>query len=265
MPTASSREWDSESYHRIAEPQYEWGKKVVARLTLRGDETVLDAGCGTGRLTAEVLRKLPRGRVIALDLSQNMLGTACRELEARFGHQVRFICANLLAIPLCQAVDGIFSTAVLHWVPDHPKLFAELHSALRPGGWLEAQCGGGPNLRRLRTRAAELMAREPFNRYMKDFQDRREYADEVATRERLRNAGFEEVRVWTEAAPATFPTPERFKEFIGAVNMHKYVGHIQDPAIVKHFLDELTTAAAGDDPPYTLDYWRMNISARKPQ
>jgi trans-aconitate 2-methyltransferase len=71
-----SREWNSAAYHRLSGPQVSWGKKVLSRLRLRGDEVVLDAGCGTGRLTAELLEALPRGRVVGLDQSQNMLGSA---------------------------------------------------------------------------------------------------------------------------------------------------------------------------------------------
>ena len=259
-----SREWDAEAYHRLSEPQFEWGLKVVERLRLRGDECVLDAGCGPGRLTAELLARLPRGRVLGADLSENMLRTAREHLASRFGGRVRFLCADLTALPLRAAADGVFSTAVFHWIPDHPKLFASLFAALRPGGWLEAQCGGAGNLERLRSRAQQLMHRPEFAPHFRGFEDNREYASPDLTVQRLRAAGLVEAEAWLEPAPATFPTRERFREFIGKVNLHKYVARLEDGALSQRFLDAMAEQAADDDPPFTLDYLRMNLRGRKP-
>lgn len=259
-----SREWDAEAYHRLSEPQFEWGLKVVGRLKLRGDETVLDAGCGSGRLTAELLARLPQGQVLCADLSGNMLRSAREHLEPCYRGRVRFLCADLTALPLQAVADGAFSTAVFHWIPDHPKLFKSLFAALRPGGWLEAQCGGGRNLERLRSRAQQLMRSAEFATHFQGFEDGREYASPELTVERLRAAGFEAAEAWIEPAPATFPTRERFREFIGKVNLHKYVARLEDGALSERFLDAMAEQAAGDDPPFTLDYLRMNLRARKP-
>ena len=164
-----SREWNSFQYHRLSEPQLSWGKKLLSCLRLRGDEVLLDAGCGTGRLTAELLQALPRGRVVALDLSKNMLGTAREHFEPQFGKRVGFVAADLQALPFEQAFDGVVSTAAFHWVPDHELLFRSLHRALRPSGWLHAQCGGGPNLLKLRTRVNSLSSTPPFARFFSGF------------------------------------------------------------------------------------------------
>ena len=120
--TTSSREWDSSAYDRISAPQLSWGKKVVERLSVRGDEMVLDAGCGTGKLTREVLQLLSSGHVVGLDVSQNMLRVARENLGKDFGERVEFVAADLLALPFDQEFDGIFSTAAFHWVPDHDRL-----------------------------------------------------------------------------------------------------------------------------------------------
>src|SRR2546423_2203542 len=153
-----SREWNSTVYHRLSAPQVSWGKKVLSRLRLRGDELVLDAGCGTGRLTADLFEVLPRGRVVGIDLSQNMLQSAREHLLAQYGSRVSLVEADLLDLPFERAFDGIVSTAAFHWVLDHLRLFVGLRQALIPGGWLEAQCGGGQNVISLRTRANELAA-----------------------------------------------------------------------------------------------------------
>src|SRR3712207_708774 len=102
-------EWDAASYHRLSAPQFSWGVRLLERLRLNGDETLMDAGCGTGRLTALLLERLPRGRVVAVDLSQNMLEEARSHLSPRFGGRVEFVRADLAWLPFDGAFDGVFS------------------------------------------------------------------------------------------------------------------------------------------------------------
>jgi trans-aconitate 2-methyltransferase len=143
---SGSRDWDAATYDRIADPMTRWGGTVLERLPLTGDETVLDAGCGSGRVTELLAEALPRGRVIALDGSPAMLGEA-RVRLARFGEQVEYVLADLRRpLPLSAPVDAILSTATFHWVPDHAALFANLAAVLRPGGRLVGQCGGAGNI-----------------------------------------------------------------------------------------------------------------------
>lgn len=130
--SSCSREWDASAYHRLSEPQVSWGKKVLSGLKLRGDEVLMDAGCGTGRLTAKLLQNLPRGLVVGIDVSENMLAGARDHLRPQFGDRVHFVAADLQQLPFERAFDGIFSTAAFHWVPDHSRLFRSLFQALRP-------------------------------------------------------------------------------------------------------------------------------------
>jgi len=259
------REWNSEIYHRVSRPQLEWGLKVLDRLSLRGDETVADAGCGSGKVTAELLRRLPRGRVVAMDLSQNMLQTAREHLKAKFDGRVFFAAADLHDIPLDGALDGIFSTAAFHWLADHDRLFRSLFRALKPGGWLEAQCGGGPNLARVRERTLTLTSRAEFAPFFAGWAPTWNYPDDVTTAERMRRAGFAEVKTWLEEAPATLADAAEYEEFLATVTLHRHVARIPDSAMRGRFMDELARQAATDSPPFTLDYWRLNLSGRKPR
>ena len=120
-------EWEAGTYHRVSTPQVNWGRTVLARLPLTGTETVVDAGCGTGRLTAELLERVPNGHVIAVDRSANMLAEAEAHLAPRFGDRVSFHLADVQDLSLPEPVDAIFSTATFHWVPDHPRLFRALY------------------------------------------------------------------------------------------------------------------------------------------
>jgi ubiquinone/menaquinone biosynthesis C-methylase UbiE len=259
-----SREWDSETYHRLSSPQVGWGRRVLSRLQLKGDETVLDAGCGTGRLTAELLDRLPHGRVFAVDLSQNMVLTARQHLQPRFSGQTAFVVADLQYLPYFQAMDGIFSTATFHWVKDHDRLFRSLYTALRPGGWLEAQCGGGPNLANLLGKATRLISVPPLDQFFVGWQSPWEYASPETTTERLRRAGFEEVSASMEPAPVRFDEPEKFRQYLATVIFHRHLDRISIHGLRERFLDELTQQSAKDDPPLVADYWRLNMSARRP-
>lgn len=266
----ASREWNASVYHRVSDPQFEWGLKVLNRLQLRGDETVLDAGCGTGRLTAELLRRLPRGKVVAVDVSHNMLQTAEETLKAEFGERVTFVAAdagNLLAErpELVASFDGIFSTAVFHWVLDHDRLFANLFQALRPGGWVHAQSGGGPNLERLLRRFTSLALSGKFEPYLGHARSPWTYASDTETAVRLRQAGFVNVETSMEAAPARLEDHNAFVEFVGSVILRSYLPMLPEPLLRQDLLHDLARQAAQDTPPFELDYWRLNLRALRPR
>ena len=190
-------DWNAAKYDKVADPQARWGAEVLERLPLEGDETVLDAGCGTGRVTELLLARLPRGRVVALDASEAMLEQARGRL-ARFGDQVSYVHADLeQPLPIGEPVDAVLSTATFHWVLDHDALFANLASVLRPGGWLVAQCGGSGNVATLLRAAQEV---HPGFRRVHNFQTAE------ATRDRLERSGFDQVDAWLSDAPTPFET-----------------------------------------------------------
>jgi trans-aconitate methyltransferase len=258
------REWNAETYHRVSSPQFTWGRRVLDRLPLAGSETVLDVGCGTGRLTDFVAERVPRGQVVAIDASANMLGVARAFLQPRHGRRVTFVRADAAALPVAGRADAIFSTATFHWVLDHDRLFGSLFAALRPGGRLVAQCGGGPNVQRLKDRAAALMNDATFARYFEHWQGPWLYADADATSRRLAAAGFVDIEVDVQPAPTVMPDEAAFREFITNVICHPYLAVLPDGELRTRFIDRLTDQAAADTPPYELDYWRLNMAARKP-
>ncbi|MGA7907530.1 MAG: methyltransferase domain-containing protein [Candidatus Sulfotelmatobacter sp.] len=262
--SSKSREWNSSVYHRLSQPQVSWGKKVLARLRLRGDEVVLDAGCGTGRLTAELLEALPRGRVVAIDLSQNMLNSAREHLLGQSGNRVRLAAADLLHLPFAGVFDGIVSTAAFHWVLDHDQLFSSLRRALRPGGWLEAQCGGGPNLRALRQRADELGAAPRFRGFLAGFREPWLFQNAEGAAETLRRAGFVNIKTSIEPAPTVLEDARQYKEFVHNIILRQHLECLPAEELRAEFIGNLAERAAADDPPFSLDYWRLNLSAVVP-
>lgn len=255
-------DWNAEKYHELSSPQQAWGRRVLDRLQLAGHERVLDLGCGTGRLTEELAGRVREGRVIAADRSTAMLETASRWLSAR-APRVRLAQVDGAALPFRRAFDAIFSTATFHWIPDHAALFRSIVTALVPGGRLVAQCGGGPNLALLYGHA-DAIARRPFYaHYFVDWQPPGNYADVETTRRRMLAAGFVDITVWLEAAPTPFRNAAEYQDFVTTVCLRQHLVRIP-VADRAAFLREVTMLAAADDPPFTLDYWRLNIDARRP-
>ena len=257
-------EWNAASYHKVSGPQTAWGQRVLARLEVRGDERVIDAGCGTGRLTGELMSRLPRGRLVAIDRSWNMLITARANLRPDFDNRVGFARVQLPHLPFAEWADLVFSTATFHWVHDHEALFANIYRALRAGGRLFAQCGGGPNLAHAHALAESVMQREPFAPFFENWPSVWEFSTPEATAARLRAAGFEDVETSLEAAPTTLADEANYREFVTTVIYNPHLARIPDPALRARFIDEITALAARDTPAFTLDYWRLNMQARRP-
>lgn len=255
-------DWNAERYHELSSPQQAWGRRVLERIQLTGGERVLDLGCGTGRLTAELARRVPGGRVIAADRSTAMLETASRWLRAH-APGVRLAQVDGAALPFNRAFDAIFSNATFHWIPDHAALFRSLVTALVPGGRLVSQCGGGPNIALLYAHADAIARRPFFAHYFSEWTPPGIYADVEATRRRMHAAGFVDINVWLEAAPTSFDTAAAYQEFVATVCLRQHLSRLPS-ADRPSFLREVTMLAAADDPPFTLDYWRLNIDARRP-
>jgi trans-aconitate methyltransferase len=264
LSSSNVREWNSSEYHRLSQPQVSWGKKVLSRLKLRGDELVLDAGCGTGRLTADLLQALPTGRVVALDVSQNMSRAAREYLRPQFGERAQVITADLLDLPFIAAFDGIVSTAAFHWVLDHDRLFRGLFQSLRPGGWLQAQCGGGQNIARLSGRMDALAQSPKFASFLATFPSPWLYQNAEGAAGTLKRAGFVEVQTNIEAAPTLFDDRRHYFEFVKTVIVRAHLERLPDENLREQYVSDLSDQAADDDPPFLIDYWRLNLSARKP-
>jgi trans-aconitate 2-methyltransferase len=244
------REWDGTSYDRISGTMEAFGLDVLDRLTLQGDEVVLDAGCGSGRITQALIERLPRGRVIAVDESASMIDAAWR----RLGPDADLRVADLLELELDEPVDAILSTATFHWIADHDRLFARLHAALRTGGRLVAQCGGEGNIDILRAKAREVLAHEPYAHHFRDWRAPWNYAAPEPTRERLLGAGFTSAECWLTPAARQ---PEEPREFLSTIVLGPHVQQL--PADLREpFMDEVL-ALAGE--PVVVDYVRLNIDA----
>ncbi|MGZ8583637.1 MAG: class I SAM-dependent methyltransferase [Actinomycetota bacterium] len=241
-----TRDWNAAAYDRLPIPMTRWGETVLSWLELDGDERVLDAGCGTGQVTAALLDRLPRGEVVALDGSASMIDRARERLG---DERVTYVVADLQEpLPVEQPVDAVLSTATFHWVLDHDALFRNLATVMRPGAQLAAQCGGKGNIASVE-RALRDMG--------EGFVGHKHFAGPDETRRRLEAAGFRDVEVWLHEEPSPVPA-EDLEPYLTAICLGDHVeGMGEDER--RRFVHEVATRM----PAPVIDYVRLNIRARR--
>jgi trans-aconitate 2-methyltransferase len=247
------RSWHGATYDRLSTPMEAMGREVLERLPLEGSETVIDAGCGSGRVTEALLARVPNGRVIGVDVSASMVDAA----RERLGDQVELHVADLAALDLGLQADAILSTATFHWIADHDRLFARLRAHLRPGGLLVAQCGGRGNIANVHAAAREVMKRAPYAPHFAGWAGPWNFATPQDTERRLRAAGFSEARAWLQELPVT---PEEPHAYLTEINLGAHLGRLPDE-LRSGFVDEVMEVLGG--PRVTIDYVRLNIDARR--
>jgi trans-aconitate 2-methyltransferase len=242
----SAREWDAATYDRLAAPMTRWGRDVVGRLELRGDERVLDAGCGTGRVTEMLRERLPDGDIVALDGSGAMVATARERLG---GDRVEYLVADLRRpLPVAPPVDAVVSTATFHWIVDHDTLFANLAAVMRPGAQLVAQCGGRGNIASVEAALRDMG---------ESFEGRKHFAGPEDTRDRLQRAGFTGIETWLQEEPTSL-APEDLEPYLAAVMLGDHVEGLPEKER-RGFAHEVAIRL----PASRIDYVRLNILARR--
>ncbi len=253
-------EWNAKEYERLGDPMTRWGGQVLERLQLHGDETVLDGGCGTGRVTEQLLAKLPRGKVIGADASSKMIEQA----RERFAGdpQVSLLVADLTTIELPEPVDAILSTATFHWIKDHDKLFAQLAKILKPGGQLVAQCGGATNIAGVMEAIEEIMHSSTYTAAFDGWHSPWLYATPEETKERLTRAGFADIHTWLTPEPTELSSREHLVDYLLTIVLGQHV--LKLPADQhRPFAEAATDARLRRFGQPQIDYVRLNIVARK--
>lgn len=248
-----ARDWDGQTYDRISAPMEEMGLAVLQRLELRGDETVIDAGCGSGRITAELLRRLPDGHVIAVDGSASMIEAAHERLGDR--PDLELVVADLTELDLGgRRADAILSTATFHWIADHATLFARLRAALRDGGRLVAQCGGEGNIAAVHAAAAAAGAAPPYAEHFAGWVGPWRFAGPEETEALLRGAGFAHAQCGLEAWPVT---PEDPATWLRTIVLGSHLERLPE-ALREPFVGDVLARLPE---PVVIPYVRLNIDA----
>jgi trans-aconitate 2-methyltransferase len=250
---AKPRDWDAAAYERLSAPVAAMGRDVLSRLELTGDETVLDAGCGTGRVTAALVERLPRGHVIAVDGSPAMVAEARRRLP----ESVEVREADLLELVLDEPADAIVSTATFHWILDHDRLFAQLREALLPGGRLVAQCGGAGNVEAVKDAGFELARRDPFAEHLGGWGGDWNFVSPAETEERLRRLDYADVWCWSSRVDVDLEDPAGY---LAAICLGSFLERLPQE-LHEPFIESAVELLGA---PLTIHYVRLNILARRP-
>lgn len=252
--------WDARTYDRVSIVQEEWGHRVMERRKWEGEEVVLDAGCGSGRPTRILATKVPRGTVYAVDMDESMVSQAQENL--RDFRNVHVIQSDIASVQLPEMVDVVFSNAVLHWIADHGKVFANFASLLKDGGELVAQCGGHGNLEKSLAILDGVAAADPFRQYFAGWKSPWNFAAPEETEKLLYRAGFTKAAAYLSIEPVAFASREQFSTYFKTAVIRAHLARL--PAQLRdRFLEEYLDECEKQSQKWVLDYVRLNISAEK--
>lgn len=270
--------WNADVYEKIGTPMREWAQQVIDDLGLKGDETVLDAGCGSGSVTLDLLSKLPDGKVYAVDGSLQMIERLKKTLEERKIDNVIAVHADLTKLQLNEEVDVVFSNAVFHWIPDDDGLFGSLARATKSGGRLRAQCGGGANIRKLMIAAREVEALPRYNKYLSGRVEPRKYRTNDQAKTALERNGWKDARAETFESPVTFDDEDQAVLYLRTIILQEQAaaldaaenaasseaGKPRLQGLGDRFLrDVIAEVEARHGQPFVADYVRLDLWATR--
>ncbi len=182
-------QWDSKDYAANSEVQQQWAVELMNKLSLQGDEQLLDIGCGDGKITVMLARNLPRGHVTGIDSSAEMIQLA----HTAHGHldNIDFRLEDARVLPFTKEFDVIFSNAALHWIRDHRPVLESIFRSLRPGGRVLVQMGGKGNAADVVRAMEEVIARHEWQSFFENFTFPYGFYGPGKYSTRLKKAGFE--------------------------------------------------------------------------
>lgn len=262
--TTSNTHWNAEVYDRIGTPMRGWAQAVIDDLGLRGDETVLDAGCGSGSVTFDLLERLPNGRIIAVDSSPEMIGQLSKTIAQRGETRITPILGSLTDFALHEPVDIVFSNATLHWIQDDDALFTCLLRATKPGGRFRAQCGGGHIFAKFMPAVNAVRLSEPFVQHLRDYHDGKNYRTPESATAIMERNGWTDARASAFDAPVAFDAEDDAALYLRTIILRDHVANLPEDLQEPYVRAVIREYIARHGPPFTADYVRLNLWATRP-
>ena len=256
-------EFDAEKYRKGSAHQRQWGDRLISELSLKGDERILDLGCGDGAITAQLAELVPNGQVVGIDASRNMIEAARNAYKAE---NMRFDLMDINEIDFEDEFDVVFSNAALHWVTDHEQLIANVYESLRAGGIARFNFAGDGNCSALIRILKEVMARGEYAVYFDRFQWPwyMPIADEYESL--LERFDFRETRVWAKHADRHFADAKEMTRWIDQPSIVPFLRCIDraDKQIFRNaVVEQMVKETIQGDGTYFETFRRINVFAKK--
>ena len=268
--------WDARTYDQVSRlVQYRWGQRLIKWRKWRGNEIIMDAGCGSGLLTKQLAKQVPRGKVYAVDIDPNMIKQAKNNLKSF--DNVEIIQSSFTDVKLPRKMNVIFSNAALHWVLDHRKAFQNFWAMLKPMkdtrsnnySQLLIQCGGYGNLQQTITVLERIAHSDSFKVYFADWKHSWYFATPDETDALLEEIGYINRTIYLHSDRVFLPNRRIYSKFIKTVVMKPYLerlaadndGRKLKTLFLDLFLDEVEKCTNRSEERWSLDYVRLNIVA----
>ena len=192
QPAENEDGWNASDYANSSAAQKSWASDLIEQLDLVGDEAILDVGCGDGKVTEMISKKVPYGSVLGIDRSQKMIDLACRQYQST---TLTFKQMDACSISLNKQFHLVFSNAALHWVKDHHAVLDGMHRHLLHGGKILLQMGGAGNAADMVSVVSNLITESPWSHYFKRFQFPYYFYTQEQYHQWVADAGFEIVDI----------------------------------------------------------------------
>jgi len=188
-------QWDARDYRESSSAQMQWARELLGKLQLRGNERVLDIGCGDGKITAEIAKRLSTGSILGIDSSEEMINFSKENFPQDEYRNLDFKLADAQKLPFDSEFDIIFSNATLHWVLDHVNVLQGIKKSLKPGGRILLQMGGRGNASALFTVLDSVLVKYRWGKFFREFSFPYGFYGVDDYRMWLKQAGLKEKRI----------------------------------------------------------------------
>jgi trans-aconitate methyltransferase len=256
-------EFDANQYKQGSSHQQNWGEKLVAELDLLGDERILDLGCGDGRLTALLARRVPKGSVLGIDASRNMIAAACTDHVLS---NLEFQVQDINTIDMKSTFNVIFSNATLHWIKDHNNLWQRVYQALAPAGIVRFNFAGHGNCRTFFEVVRQVMQEPSFSHSFTDFKWPWNMPGVSEYRALVNQFAFSGVKVWEQNADRIFPSAQALIKWIeqpSIVPFLTYLNKTDQQRFHDKVVDYMLHQTQQADGRFFETFRRINVWARK--
>ena len=256
-------EFDGRKYEKASAHQKEWGERLITELSLRGDEQILDLGCGDGKLTAQLAELVPEGSVLGIDASLGMIEVAQKYQK----DNLSFLLLDINSLDFEEKFDLVFSNATVHWIKDHNELLRKVRRSLRNDGVVRFNFAGDGNCSNFFAIVKRAMKNPRY--YAKYFSDFEwpwfmPTVDEYETI--VRRFPFRDIRIWIENADRYFPDLHTMTKWIDQPSLVPFLKCI-DQSDKQSFRDfvvrRMIEQTRQDDGTCFETFRRINVFARK--